>query len=73
MSFEVDFLLPLKPQKESYYFGLCWKIHLANQFAEFFTFDLFNLLIFLYWGSIATLYLNCPYQNIFSQMKYFIL
>ena len=47
MRYQVDFLLPLKLQKISYYFGLCWKILLANQFAEFFTFDLFCMLILI--------------------------
>ena len=45
MRYQVDFLLSLKLQKISYYLGLCRKILLANQFAEFFTFDLFDLLI----------------------------
>ena len=44
MGYQVDFLLPLKLQKISYYFGLCWKMLLANQFVGFFTFDLFDLL-----------------------------
>ena len=47
MRYQVDFLLPLKVQKISYYFGLCWKILLVNQFAGFFTFDLFDLLILI--------------------------
>ena len=47
MRYQVDFLLPLKLQKISYYFGLCWKILLANQFAGFFTFDLCDLLILI--------------------------
>ena len=34
-SYQVDILLPMKLQKISYYFGLCWKILLANQFADF--------------------------------------
>ena len=46
MRYQVDFLLPLKLQK-IYYFGLCWKILLANQFAVFFTFDIFDLLILI--------------------------
>ena len=46
MGYQVDFLLPLKLQK-IYYFGLCWKILLANQVAGFFTFDLFDLLILI--------------------------
>ena len=45
MRYQVEFLLSLKLQKISYYLGLCRKILLANQFAEFFTFDLFDLLI----------------------------
>ena len=45
MRYQVDFLLPLKLQKISYYFGLCQKILLANQFAGVFTFDLCDLLI----------------------------
>ena len=44
LRYQVDFLLPLKLQKICY-FGLCCKILLANQFAEFFTFNLFYLLI----------------------------
>ena len=47
MRYQVDFLLPLKLQKISYYFGLCWKILLANQFEGFFTFDMFDLLILI--------------------------
>ena len=47
MRYQVDFLLPLKVQKISYYFRLCWKILLVNQFAGFFTFDLFDLLILI--------------------------
>ena len=43
MRYQVDFLLLMKLQK-IYYFGLCRKILLANQFAGFFTFDLFDLL-----------------------------
>ena len=46
MRYQVDFLLPLKLQK-IYYFGLCWKVLLANQFAGFFTFNLFDLLILI--------------------------
>ena len=45
--YQVDFLLPLKLQKISYYFGLCRKIDLANQFEGFFTFDLCDLLILM--------------------------
>ena len=47
MRYQVDFLLPLKLQKISYYFGLCRKMLLANQFALFFTFDSFDLLILI--------------------------
>ena len=47
MRCQVDFLLSLKLQKISYYFGLCWKILLANQFEGFFTFNLFDLLILI--------------------------
>ena len=46
MRYQVDFLLPLKLQKICY-FGLCHKILLVNQFAVFFTFDLFDLLILI--------------------------
>ena len=46
MRYQVDFLLLLKLQKICY-FGLCHKILLANQFAGFFTFDLFFLLILI--------------------------
>ena len=56
MSYQVDILLPLKLQKILCYFGLCYKILLAYQFAGFFTFDLFDLLILIL-GSITTLYL----------------
>ena len=45
MRYQVDFLLPWKLRKISYYFGLRCKILLANQFAGFFTFDWFDLLI----------------------------
>ena len=55
MRYQVGFLLPLKLQK-IYYFGLCWKIQLANRFAEFPTFELFDLLILIP-ASNATLYL----------------
>ena len=41
MRYQVEFLLPLKLHK-IYYFGLCRKILLANHFAGFFTFDLFD-------------------------------
>ena len=44
MRYQVDFLIPLKLQK-IYYFGLCRKIILANQFAGFVTFDVCDLLI----------------------------
>ena len=47
MRYQVDFLLPLKLQRISCYFGLCRKILLANQVAGFFTFDLFDLLILI--------------------------
>ena len=47
MRYQVDFFLPLKLQKISYYFGLRQKILLANQFVGFFTFDLFYLLILI--------------------------
>ena len=47
MRYQVNFLLPLKVQKISYYFGLFWKILLANQFAGFFTFNLFDLLLLI--------------------------
>ena len=40
-------LVLLKLQKISYYFGLCRQILLAYQFAGFFTFDLFDLLILI--------------------------
>ena len=57
MRYQVDFLLSLTLQK-IYYFGLCWKMLLASQFAGFFTFDLFDLLIL-----IATLHLFCYYYK----------
>ena len=47
MRYQVDFLIPLKLQKISYYFGLCRKILLANQFAGFLIFDLCDLLIII--------------------------
>ena len=47
MSYQVDFWLPLKLQKISNLFGLCWKILLVNQFPGFFAFDLFDLLILI--------------------------
>ena len=47
MRYQVDFLLPLKVQKMSYYFGLCWTIPLVNQFTGYFTFDLFDFLILI--------------------------
>ena len=47
MRYQVDFLLSLKLQKISHYFGLWQKILLANQFPGFFTFDLFDLLILI--------------------------
>ena len=46
-SYQVNFLLPLKLQKMSYYFGLYWTIPLVNQFSGFFTFDLFDFLILI--------------------------
>ena len=47
MRYQVDFLLPLKLQKISCYFGLCGKILVANQFVGFFIFDMFDLLILI--------------------------
>ena len=47
MRYQVEFLLPLKQQKISCYFGLCWKMFFANQFGGLFTFDLFDLLILI--------------------------
>ena len=47
MGYQVDFLLPLKLQKISYYFELCQQILLANQLAGFLTFDLFYSLILI--------------------------
>ena len=38
MRYQIDFLLPLKLQKISCYFGLCSKILLANHFTEFLNF-----------------------------------
>ena len=46
MRYQVDFLLQLKVQKICY-LVLCRKILLVNQFARFFTFDLFDLLILI--------------------------
>ena len=51
MRYQVDFLLPLKLQK-IYYYGLCRKILLANQFAGFFTFELFDFLILILGGPL---------------------
>ena len=51
MRYQVDFLLPLKLQKICY-FGLCRKILLANQFAGFFTFELFDFLILILGGPL---------------------
>ena len=45
--YQVDFLLPLKLQKISCYFGYDPKKLFANLFAGFFTFDLFDLLILI--------------------------
>ena len=59
MSYQVDFLLPLKLKKKSYYFGLCWKILLGNHCAGYFTFDLFDLLIFIP-GVHCYIVLVCP-------------
>ena len=47
MRYQFDFLLPLRLPKMSYYFGLCRKILLTNQFSGFSTFDLFDLLILI--------------------------
>ena len=68
MRYQVDFLLPLKLQKISYYFGLCWKLLLANQFAGFFTFDLFDLIILIlefhcYIVLVAYFYHNIGFMN----------
>ena len=46
MRYQVGFLLPLHLQKTCY-LGLYRKILLANEFAEFFTFDFFDLLILI--------------------------
>ena len=46
MRYQVEFLLPLKLQK-TYYHGFGCKILLVNQFAGFFAFDLFNLIILI--------------------------
>ena len=71
MRYQVDFLLPLKLQKISHYFGLCWKILLANQFAGFFTFDLFDLLILILRVHcyIVLVHLKNRYQNDLELMK----
>ena len=70
MRYQVDCLLSLKLQKLCY-FGLCRQILLANQFAGFFTFDLFGLLI-LTPGIHCYIVLN--FLLLFSQCqsKYFI-
>ena len=47
MRCQADFLLPLKLQKISCYFGLCSKILLDKPFAGSFTFHLFDLLILI--------------------------
>ena len=46
MRYQVYFSLPLKLQKICY-FALCHKILLIKQFAGFFAFDLFDLLILI--------------------------
>ena len=56
MRYQVNFLLPLKLQKIFYFFGLCRKILLANQYVGCFTFDVLNLLILIP-GFHSTLYL----------------
>ena len=71
MRYQVDFLLSLKLQKISYYFGLCRKILLANQFAGFFTFDLFDLLILIpgvhfYVVLVSSIFFNLNYWFMFS-------
>ena len=71
MNYQVDFLLPLKLQKISCYFGLCRKILLTNQFVGLFTFDLFDLLILIpgvHCHKYCTCYITLQnYQyNIFS-------
>ena len=55
MRYQVDFLLPLKLQKYAV-LGYDPKVLLANQFAGFFTIDLFDMLILIP-GAIAILYL----------------
>ena len=47
MRYQVDFLLLLKIQKISSYFGLCRKVLFGNQLVGFFTFNLFDLLILI--------------------------
>ena len=63
MRYQADFLLPLKLEK-MYYFGLCRKILLANQFARFFTFDLFDLLVLIpgvHRYIVLVLYIFCSF------------
>ena len=52
MRYQDDFLLPLKLQKISCYFGLCHKVLLANQFAGLFTFTLSLEKSLVYWGTL---------------------
>ena len=47
MRYQVDFLLLLKIQKISSYFGLCRKVLFGNQLVGFFTFNFFDLLILI--------------------------
>ena len=45
--YQVDFFASIEAAKNTLFLGLCQKTLLANQFAWFFTFDLFDLLILI--------------------------
>ena len=57
MRYQVDFLLRLKLQK-IFFFRLCREVLLANQFAGFLTFDLFDLLILTLGGHCHIVLVN---------------
>ena len=65
MRYQVDFLLPLKLQKISCYFGLCRKILLANQFCRIFYFWLVWYVILNTGGPLlhCTCCYYCYYYN----------
>ena len=69
MSYQVDFLLPLKLQKLSCYFGLSRRILLANQFAGFFTLRRVWLVNFNNGGSL--LHCTCCYCRYYYCCYYY--